>query len=178
MLMVFALASTIRDIHLLKKGRHHLDTLAGFRQMTEDTRTDINFRAGLETGSAMIGPLGSEQRKIVTAIGEGVNTASRLESTGVKAKLHVSKTIREILNHACISRDTPMARQRIPGARDPAGRGTPVNFFDAYKTHFGLTGNVVEKHRQVSYKEFSPGPTYLIRCIPDPVEFSAGTCGI
>ncbi len=178
MLMVFALASTINDIHRLKNGRHHRDAPAGFRQMMEDARADISFRAGLETGSAMIGPLGSDQRKVVTAIGKAVNTASRLESTGVKEKIHVSGTVKEILTHACISRDTPIARRSIPGAKDAESGKTALDFFDTYKTHFGLTGNVVEQWQPVVYKEFSPGSTYLIKCLPDPVNFSAGTCGI
>ena len=71
---------------------------------------NIQFRAGLEQGPALIGPMGSRKRKIVTAIGKAVDTASRLESSGIKDKIHITEKTMKILDTAMVSRDITTTR--------------------------------------------------------------------
>ena len=70
MVMIFTLASTITQIDQLKKGTHPHDTQGLVKKLIDQTGADVAFRAGIEFGSAMIGPLGSDRRKVVTAIGK------------------------------------------------------------------------------------------------------------
>ena len=67
----------------------------------------------------MIGPLGSEKRKIVTAIGKTVNNASRLESSGMSQRIHVSDKVMNILKDACITKDTTNIWQIISQDEEP-----------------------------------------------------------
>jgi len=170
MLMTCLLSSVLNDIHLLKLGRHPMDRDKRVITLMKNHGLDLHFRAGLESGTALIGPLGSKKRKIVTALGRAVNMASRLESTGVKDGIHTSEKIIKILENALISKDTPMiqefAREKINPDWVKAREYIP--FFDFYKKQFKLCHDVVQKRKNVSYKEFSRDLTYLIRCIPTP----------
>lgn len=168
MLMVFALSSIFNEIYLLKTGQHFMDKTGRVKHMMDDAKANISFRAGMELGPAMIGPLGSQKRKIVTAIGKAVNTASRLESSGMQEGIHVSKTVLTILKGAYITRDTQNIWRVIPEMIDvktkKSSRG--LNFFECYKTAFGIKDNVILERKNVSYKEFSKDTSYLIKCIP------------
>lgn len=170
MLMTCLLSSVFNDIHLLKLGRHPMDRDKRVITLIKNHGIDLHFRAGLESGTALIGPLGSQKRKIVTALGRAVNTASRLESSGVMDGIHTTETIVKILDNALISKDTPsiqeIAREKINADWVRAREYIP--FFDFYKKQFNLSQDVVEKRKDVSYKEFSQDITYVIRCIPTP----------
>ncbi|MBU2631422.1 MAG: adenylate/guanylate cyclase domain-containing protein [Proteobacteria bacterium] len=169
MLMVFALASIFNEIQLLMQGQHNMDKAGRIKELIDKAQTNISFRAGLEIGSAMIGPLGSKKRKIVTAIGKAVNNASRLESTGVKEEIHVSDTVMTLLKDAYITRDTKIIWEIVLKAN--ADKNNEISrgmlFFDGYKTIFGISENVIKERKDVSYKEFSKKISYLIRCLPD-----------
>ena len=169
MLMVFMLASTFNEIHLLKTGRHVMDREGRVKKLIDTAQIDINFRAGMETGAALIGPLGSRKRKVVTAIGKAVNNASRLESSGIQEGIHISETIMTILKDACITRDTRTIQQVLceeNGMEKPDKSGI-LSFFECYKNVFGLKENIITQRKNISYKEFSKDITYLIKCIPD-----------
>jgi class 3 adenylate cyclase len=168
MLMTFTLAAIFKEIHLLKTGRHNIDKTARVKKMIDKTKIDISFRAGMEMGTALIGPLGSRKRKIVTAIGKAVNTASRLECSGIKEGIHTSGTIMAILKDACITRDTRTIRQIICKTNKDLCKTDNLSFFDCYGKLFGLQKNIIIQRTNVSYKEFSKDITYWIKCIPDP----------
>ena len=106
MLMVFALASIFNEIRLLASGRHPMDKEGRIKEIIDKAKVSLGFRAGLEIGPAMIGPLGSRKRRIVTAIGKAVNTASRLESTGITNEIHISDGALNLVREACVTRDT------------------------------------------------------------------------
>ena len=65
----------------------------------------------MEQGTALIGPLGSRKRKIVTAIGKAVDTASRLESCGTKDQIHVTVTLLALLETVMVTKDTAIIRK-------------------------------------------------------------------
>jgi len=169
MLMIFTIASTFNEIEMLQKGLHDMDKAGRVKKMVEKAQSKISFRAGLETGSAMIGPLGSEKRKIVTAIGKTVNNASRLESSGMSKKIHVSDKVMNILKNACITKDTTNIGQIIRKMKDlkELNQGDSPDFFDCYKTWYKLGENVIEEKNNIAYKEFSQELTYWIKCLPD-----------
>ncbi len=168
MLMTCLLSSVFNDIHLLKLGRHPMDRDNRVITLMKNHGLDLRFRAGLESGTALVGPLGNKKRKIVTALGRAVNTASRLESSGVRDGIHTSDKIIKILENALISKDTPIiqkiAREKINS--DWVKTREYIPFFDFYKKQFKLCNDIVQKRNHVSYKEFSRDLTYLIQCIP------------
>ena len=169
LLMTCILASVFNEIHMLKRGRHPMDRERRVATLIKNHGIDIGFRAGLEYGTALIGPLGSRKRKIVTAIGKAVETASRLESCGITDKIHVTDTILEILDTAVVSKDTGMIRdiEMKDNVAQWLRTKEQIPFFDFYKTLFNLGNEVIQKRVNISYKEFSKKVTYLIHCIPE-----------
>ena len=167
MLMALTLASIFNEIHLLKTGQHDMDKPGRVKELIHKAQINISFRAGMEIGTALIGPLGSRKRKIVTAIGKAVNNASRLESSGIQEGIHISEAIMVILKDAYITRDTRTIRQIICKTNNMEEPDN-LSFFDCYKKVFGLEKNIITKRTNVSYKEFSKDITYWIKCIPDP----------
>ncbi len=168
MLMVFALASTFKEMDQLKKGCHTaLDESKRVAMLMDTANVDLSYRAGMETGSAMIGPLGSNKRRIVTAIGKAVNNASRLESTGHKNGIHISKKMLNRLKNSYITKDTPhlysIVSQKVDINSESLLNG--LAFFDAYQSYFNLNGDVLNENSNISYKEFSQDVTYFIKCV-------------
>jgi class 3 adenylate cyclase len=171
MLMILALAATFNEINILQTGYHNMDKTRRVKKMIQKAQIKISFRAGLETGPAVIGPLGSEKRKIVTAIGEAVNNASRLECCGKPGQIHTSQAIMEILKDSCITKNMKNISQIIDNKRNNRKSGVTSNpvFFDYFKKKFKLGDDMVAIGNDISYKEFSPDITYLIQCIPDEI---------
>ncbi|MCD4675519.1 MAG: adenylate/guanylate cyclase domain-containing protein [Desulfobacula sp.] len=169
MLMVFVLSSIFNEIHLLKIGQHDMDKAGRVKELIDKAQINIGFRAGMEIGTALIGPLGSRKRKIVTAIGKAVNNASRLESSGIQDGIHISETIMNILKDAYITKDTGIIRQSICETNDVGELKTSgsLSFFDCYRQVFGLGKNIITQRSNISYKEFLKDTTYWIKCIPD-----------
>ncbi|MBU8848244.1 MAG: adenylate/guanylate cyclase domain-containing protein [Desulfobacterales bacterium] len=169
MLMAFTLSSIFNEIHLLIIGQHEMDRSGRVKDLINKAQISINFRAGMEIGTALIGPLGSRKRRVVTAIGKAVDNASRLESSGIQEGIHISETIMATLKDACITRDTGTIWQIICETNGMKGSNNSdsLSFFDCYKKVFGFGENVVTQRTNVSYKEFSKDITYWIKCIPD-----------
>lgn len=169
MLMVFTIASIFNEIEQLKNGKHKLDEAGRVKEMLRTAKVDIDFRAGVEIGSAMIGPLGSQKRKIVTAIGKAVNNASRLESSGVPRKIHVSEKMMTLLKDANIIKDTKKIRQAVLDAQDDTIelKTQKYGFIDCYKRIYKIDNDLVQVRNNISFKEFSKKVTYLIKCFPD-----------
>ena len=98
---------------------------------------DLPFRIGigLHAGPAIVGEMGYERAAQITAIGDTVNTASRLETLTKEfgAELVVSQ---ELLDRAGVDPRGPPPRRRDPGASGPVG-GTRVQ--ERRRTH----GNVI-----------------------------------
>mgnify|MGYP001009789992 CR=1 FL=1 len=158
------------EIFRLKQGRHPLDRERRVAALIKNQGIDLNFRAGMAQGSALIGPLGSRKRKMVTAIGKTIDTASRLESSGLKDQIHSTHTLLNRLETAMVTRDTALIRAIALGEKNGqwVSARSYMPFLDFYKNLFGLGDEVVQKRGPVSYKEFSKKTTYVIQCLPNP----------
>jgi adenylate cyclase len=84
---------------------------------------EIKFGIGINHGEAIVGNLGAEARKEVTAIGDVVNTASRLE--GMTKEFHVDVLLGETL--------APFVRDdffiRTVALSQPKGKTKPLEIF-------------------------------------------------
>jgi len=61
-----------------------------------DTNEPVRVRVGLHTGDVVSGLIGSKMPKF-SVFGDTMNTASRMESTGVPGRIHVSETTQKLL---------------------------------------------------------------------------------
>lgn len=169
MLMIFTIASIFNEIRLLKIGKHPMDKECRVKKLIDMARIDLGYRAGMDIGSAMIGPIGSQKRKIVTAIGKAVNHASRLESTGICGEIHTSKEVVSLIRNFPITQETQriwktLVNSNMIGKSEDIGRGT---FFDYYRQFFNLQGEITYERRNIAYKEFTKDISFMIRCLPE-----------
>ncbi len=169
MLMTLLLASVIREIHQLIRGKHPFDLERRVYSLVKVHRVDIGFRVGMNQGRARVGALGSRKRKIVTAIGEAVDQASRLESCGRTNYIHTLEPLFTLLSETWVAKDTRLIHD-IASTHEYSGlwkTGLGFYFFDFYKAFFNIKGEVSMDMKTAGYKEFSSSHTCLIRCLPD-----------
>ncbi len=167
MLMTMAVASVLNQIEQLKSGHHPMDPSASVHNLLKTAKVDVRFRAGMEYGNVTIGPLGSSNRRVITAIGSAVNTASRLEHTGKPGWIHVEPHVIDLLKSARVSPRTPWLRT-LPFSSSFPWKEEGLPFFEMFKHHFRLEQQMILPNRPVAYKEFSRENTFLIACAPGP----------
>ncbi|MFO7883694.1 MAG: adenylate/guanylate cyclase domain-containing protein [Desulfobacteraceae bacterium] len=174
MLMILVLVTMFRELDQLVKGMHPIDIDARVSRLLKKWHQKIFFRSGIESGPATIGPVGNKQRMIITAIGEAVDNASRLEATGVANGIHMSKNIMEILQKAEISKETKVLYGILTQKNSclckmfekeciSLNKNGHISFFDFYKSGFAACGDMIRIKRNVRYKEFSCDRTYLLQ---------------
>ena len=169
MLMTLMLASVINDVHQLARGCHPIDREKQVHHLVNSKRIQLGFRAGMSQGRALVGPLGSQKRKIITAIGEIVDLASRLESCGEPNHIHTTKALAAQLQEAWITKDTMWiykTAKKLEGIQQ-WNHKKGFSFFDFYKTVFHISKDPVSEKGDSRYKEFSMSDTRLIRCLPE-----------
>jgi class 3 adenylate cyclase len=165
MIMTMALADVLTQIHALNAGNHQMDPQKQVADLVKTHGIAVEFRAGMSFGSALVGPLGSVNRRIVTSIGKPVNIASRLESTGRKNCIHMEKKGLEILVNSTVSQSTPMLWKLASSDPDIPVRPN-VPFLEFLAERFHLSASLIEKMPPISYKDFVIEGTCLICCEP------------
>lgn len=66
-------------------------------QLLQQLGTKVSFGVGVHFGPAVVGNIGGENRMDYTAIGDTVNTASRLESNAPSGKIYISRKVADML---------------------------------------------------------------------------------
>ncbi len=78
-----------------------LDIIKGiqtFRQQVHaEYGLDFNVRVGIDTGSVVVGEIGSDQAFEYTAMGDAINMASRMEATAVPGTVQVSENTYKLI---------------------------------------------------------------------------------
>lgn len=81
-----------REDHVEAVAEMALAMLAVLAQFNKETGKDLHMRIGMHTGPVVAGVIGS-QKYAYDLWGSTVNTASRMESTGMPGRIHVSEAI-------------------------------------------------------------------------------------
>lgn len=127
-IIAFWNAPLAQDDHALRAVRAALrcqDKLADMRPAFRKTvGKDLFMRVGLNTGSAVVGNMGSDSRFDYTMLGDAVNLASRLEGVNKQFGTYtmMSKATRDALGDALASRE--IAQVAV------VGRGEPVTVYE------------------------------------------------
>jgi class 3 adenylate cyclase len=82
--------------HALAITHMGLDMLAGIADYSKRTGMNLTIRVGIHTGSVVAGVIGTK-KFIYDLWGDTVNTASRMESTGVPGRIQVSEATYQVL---------------------------------------------------------------------------------
>jgi adenylate cyclase len=84
--------------HALRAVAFAHSALAAAARWREDNGVDLELRVGLASGPAVGGVIG-RQRMLFDLWGSTVNTAQRMEASGVPGRIHVTQATRELLGN-------------------------------------------------------------------------------
>ena len=82
----------VRAAEDMRRGSDQLS-----RQLMKRFGRTVSFGIGIHVGEAVVGNIGSPQRMDYTAIGDTVNTASRLESNAPGGTIYISREVADRL---------------------------------------------------------------------------------
>ena len=183
MIVVLMLSTIFNELSQLIQGNHPVDLEQKVPRLLEREQQSLSYRAGVEAGRAIIGPIGTSARKIITGIGEAVDNASRLESTGKPNAIHLSSKVFHLLKNGVISQESRLLYNIITKSeprpcdifapvRSRLLAGESLSFIELYRSIFPpaphgsgrtpTTSSVFIKITGVSYKEYHPDSTYLL----------------
>lgn len=99
--MAFWGAPLPQEDFVMNAARAAVDMAEGARALSEDLKErfgrTVSFGIGIHVGPAVVGNIGAEARMDYTAIGDTVNTASRLESNAPGGTIYISRAVAEAL---------------------------------------------------------------------------------
>lgn len=104
-------------------ARAALDMRAAIARVNQERRADVRFGVGIHTGEVVLGAVGIPQRSDFTAIGDTVNTASRLEGL---CKTYGVDTVLSAATRDCLD---GAVRVTLLGATEIRGRAQPEQVF-------------------------------------------------
>lgn len=89
-MVVAGIPNPIAD-HAIAIAHMAIDMNAAIKAYAAKSESELSIRIGIHTGSVVAGVIG-EKKFIYDLWGDTVNTASRMESTGVPGRIHVTET--------------------------------------------------------------------------------------
>lgn len=119
-LMALYNAPSLQEDHALRAARAALALQEEVAAIIPDADAP-RFRVGVNTGPALVGNIGSEQRRTYTAIGDAVNVASRLEGKAEPGEVVIGAATHDAI------RD--IAEARSLGMVNVKGKEQPVEAF-------------------------------------------------
>lgn len=126
--MAFWGAPESQQDHAIRAARTALRVQQAIRAYSRspdhETEPELRVRIGLHTATVLVGTIGSSDRLSYTAIGDGVNIASRLE--GLNKDLGTEICISEAMLQACDGQ----LQTRCLGPQHLRGRGTVLNVYE------------------------------------------------
>ncbi|MGD2078944.1 MAG: adenylate/guanylate cyclase domain-containing protein, partial [Chloroflexota bacterium] len=87
------------------------------REIHEDYGLDFNVRVGINTGSVVVGDIGSEQALEYTAMGDAINLAARMEATAAPGTVQISEHTYRLV--APLFKVEPLGEIDVKGKEEP-----------------------------------------------------------
>ncbi|MGN0710884.1 MAG: CHASE2 domain-containing protein [Anaerovoracaceae bacterium] len=101
--MAFWNAPLKQDDYVYKACKAAMDMVQGAVALTDELEKKfgrrVGFGVGVHCGPAVVGNIGAKERMDFTAIGDTVNTASRLESNAPAQTVYISRAVADILGN-------------------------------------------------------------------------------
>ena len=99
--MAFWGAPVKQEDYVLRAARAAMDMVAGAGELSRELERrfgqTVSFGIGIHMGKAVVGNVGSAKRMDYTAIGDTVNTASRLEANAPRETVYISREVADAL---------------------------------------------------------------------------------
>ncbi len=118
--MAFWGAPIPNDDPALYAARAAMDMIEGSKMLSDELDKQfgktLSFGIGINMGDAVVGNIGSQKRLDYTAIGDTVNTASRLESIAPGGVVYISRSVADALGDR--AETTSVGKKSLKGKRD------------------------------------------------------------
>ncbi len=109
--MAFWGAPLEQEDYVFRAARAAMDMVEGAEalscELKRQSKPPVAFGIGIHTGKAVVGNVGSEKRMDYTAIGDTVNTASRLESHAPEKTIYISREVADALGDRIAAEPLP-----------------------------------------------------------------------
>ncbi len=102
--------------------RAAIDMQKNLAELNRSSGRELQMGIGINTGRAIVGFMGTQRRLDYTAIGDTVNTASRLTATAAPEQILISESTREEIPASVATRAIPPVRLK--------GKAAPLRVFE------------------------------------------------
>lgn len=110
-------APTPRPDHEYRAARAAMEMQEAIAAMTADSPASPRFRIGINTGKALVGNIGSSEMRSFNVVGDAVNVAARLETSGEPGTVSIGEsTYRAIADRVEV---TPLGPLELKGKESP-----------------------------------------------------------